>query len=473
MDTYEYLFPYEKVKCGSDIIIYGAGVMGQDYLKQMQITGYCNVVAFIDKNYENYKGMCVPVYASDRLKSLSYDCLVIALQKADALNEVISILHREDVDDDKIVYTLLRNTSDLSVFLKNEEILKNEPAYVGSKYSLALSVTGGLGDMVIHKRFITELISCFPEIKIDIFAIDTCDFLKFIYSDCKNINLIQPNLGVRYEQSYRRYALSIFIEGTGFIRVDEFKRELFEKQHGDFCEKILRLIEYTKKENASMSTPMYVLNGRRIYEQKNCYTWFSFDGIFQIEDDKVEIPVNANLLSDNYKNILQNTKYITVNYGNGKASDGKMISKAWPFEYFEELVELIHAKYKDLTIIQLGTASSKKIKGVNQYILGEDFNTVSCFLNYSRLHVDIDGGLVHLASQLDTKCVVLFGPTRAEMYGYKKNINIVSENCNGCFGLYNNGFKCAKGLINPKCMYSLKPEIVAKRVIDYLGDEKV
>lgn len=473
MDTYEYLFPYEKVKCGSDVIIYGAGVMGQDYLKQMQITSFCNVIGFIDKNYKNYSGMCVPVYPSSILKKLHYDYVVIALQKADALNEVINVLHQEDVTDNKIVYTLLRNTSGLNVFLSNVETIEKEPAYEGTAYSLALSVTGGIGDMVIHKRFVSELINCVPEIKIDIYAVDTCDFLNFLYSDCKNINIIQPNLGVRYEQSYHRYALSIFIEGTGFVRVDEFKKNIFEESHGGFCEKILKLIEYIKRENASMSTPMYVLNGRRIYEQKNCYTWFSFDGIFSIEDDKIEIPVKEDILRDDYKSILKNIRYITVNYGNGKASDGKMISKAWPIEYFEELVEIIHENNKELMVIQLGTANSKKISGVNRYILGEDFNTVSCLLKYSRLHIDIDGGLVHLASQLDTRCAVLFGPTRVEMYGYKKNLNIVSENCKGCFGLFNNGFKCAKGLSKPECMYSLKPEMVAKTVIDFLGEEKV
>ena len=50
---YTYLFPYEKIPQGSRIIIYGAGDVGQEYLQQMQITGYCSVIAFIDKAYDN------------------------------------------------------------------------------------------------------------------------------------------------------------------------------------------------------------------------------------------------------------------------------------------------------------------------------------------------------------------------------------------------------------------------------------
>lgn len=86
------------------------------------------------------------------------------------------------------------------------------------------------------------------------------------------------------------------------------------------------------------------------------------------------------------------------------------------------------------------------------------------------LHVDIEGGLVHLATNLGTKCVVLFGPTQVDIYGYPENINIVAPKCNGGYGLYDNAFRCAKDLDEPECMKALKPQLVMEHIVSYLND---
>ena len=61
-DEYKFLFPFEKVPVGSNIIIYGAGIMGQAYLRQVQLTNYCHLVGMVDRNYKISKffrsGLC-------------------------------------------------------------------------------------------------------------------------------------------------------------------------------------------------------------------------------------------------------------------------------------------------------------------------------------------------------------------------------------------------------------------------------
>ena len=72
MDDYRYLFPFEKIPKGSTILIYGAGILGQEYLKQILISNYCKVVGFVDKNYADYPPMQVRVFSPEAIAELSF-----------------------------------------------------------------------------------------------------------------------------------------------------------------------------------------------------------------------------------------------------------------------------------------------------------------------------------------------------------------------------------------------------------------
>ena len=90
-------------------------------------------------------------------------------------------------------------------------------------------------------------------------------------------------------------------------------------------------------------------------------------------------------------------------------------------------------------------------------------------LRGAAFHLDIEGGLVHLASQLDTKCVVLFGPTPIAYYGYQTNINIQAGECHGCYWLENDYQQCYRRMAKPECMHAITPELVMERVRSELG----
>ena len=52
-----FLFPYTKVKQGSGIIVYGAGDMGSQYVKQILLTRYCELLAVADRNWDKIDAM--------------------------------------------------------------------------------------------------------------------------------------------------------------------------------------------------------------------------------------------------------------------------------------------------------------------------------------------------------------------------------------------------------------------------------
>lgn len=472
-NPYKYLFPYEKILVHSRIIIYGAGTLGQDYLHQMQLTGYCEVIAIADKNYSQYPQMIVPVIPPERIHEFAFDYIVVALRMAAAFNEVKRILKREKVADEKIVCIFEREKLQNSIFKEHTtamDSVKKQYAFSKSYKSIAILSTGGFGDMVIQKRLIMEIIRLMPDCVIDFYNIKAIDLLKHLYSACKNINLVMPDLGSRYNENYKRYTLALTIEACHFIKVDKWDREVFDikerKIYQEFIYSIDKLKSETDKEEVNISTPAHLTLIRRAYQGLNAYSGFNYNGAFEIKDNKVPISLDEKWKPEFEKLGLE--RYLTVNFGNGDCADGSRVSKSWSKENFEKFIYYIKLKYKNIDVIQVGAGNSERLIGADRYILGTDFRLSMYLLKNSLLHIDIEGGLVHLATQLGTKCAVLFGPTVKEYYGYEQNINIQVGNCHNCWGLYSDVNKCARGMKKPECMYSITPEIVMDYVEKYL-----
>lgn len=471
---YQYLFPYEKIPGGSRIVIYGAGVLGQDYLLQMQITHYCDVVAMADKNYAEYPPMVVPVISPEEIHKRSFDYIVVALRMAAAWNEVKRVLEKEGVKEEQIVCIFERGNKSISVVRKQETdtgLEQEKLAFSKSVLSVALLVTGGLGDMVIQKRLVTEMIRLSPNCLIDFYSIKTVDFLRYLYSDNNNINQVIPDLGSRYAENYQNYTLALTIEACHFIKVDRWASEVLQAKkdmsYEEFIRCINKLKEETDQEGVGITTPVHLTMIRRAYQGLHAYSGFNYQGAFSIKDKKVSLPLDKEWEPEFRK--LQLERYITVNYGNGDCTDGSKVAKSWSKESFERLIACFRRKYPE-TVVQIGAGNSERLAGAGKYLLGVDFRLVVHVLKHSLLHIDIEGGLVHIATQLGTKCMVLFGPTVKEYYGYSQNINIQAGNCHGCWGLYSDVNRCARGMEKPECMAQITPELVMEHIDQFMAD---
>lgn len=467
-NNYNYLFPYEKIPMGSDILIYGAGTLGQNYLQQMQITRYCQVLGFVDKNYDQYPPMVIPVYAPNRISTLQFDYIVIALRMSAAFHEIMRILHEQGVDEKQVVAVFERKytgkifADDLNLPMALQED-KKEGIY------FAILATGGFGDMVIQKRLVMEFIRLVPDCRIDIYNIKSISLLKYLYQGCINIHAVIPDLGARYLQNVSKYALGITIEACHFLKVDHLQEEKFPDKYHFFVEQIKRLERECEDERADISMPPHVTIYRRMIQGCNVYTGFNYHGTFAINDHKVDIPLDEH--AGKYVQSLGLNNYITFNYGNGDCMDSSKVAKAWPRHYFEQLISLLKAHYPSLKIIQIGAEGAEKIRGCDMWRLGDEFTIVEHLLKHAIFHLDIEGGLVHLATQLETKCIVLFGPTVKEYYGYDENINIQVGTCHNCWGLYPDVNRCVRGMKEPECMYSIKPELVMEYIQHYLTEQ--
>ena len=102
------LFPFERVEKNAKIILYGAGVCGYSFYRQIHHTkgSYCDIVAWVDKNSHSeimQKMKIVNPFDFD-WKNTDYDYVVIAAEYEDTANAIRKDLHNFPVDDSKIIW---------------------------------------------------------------------------------------------------------------------------------------------------------------------------------------------------------------------------------------------------------------------------------------------------------------------------------------------------------------------------------
>lgn len=458
-----FLFPFEKVPFKSKILIYGAGELGQSYLRQMMYTNYCTVVGFVDRNFKRYASNQLNVYSPEQIKELDFDYVILAMKNPGSLPEVKRILQENEVPQEKIVFIGKRKELEQENALLNED-LDVSLAFQKNKLSIGLFFLSAMGGLFFIKRFLMALIDLAPECCIDIYSTSQVNAINSFYSDIKNINSVIYNVGTRYPRYKNQYDLSMQVNSAGYIVLDYFNQKRIEALNPRLADVIVRLQQKLVEESYRDDIPRIALFQDREFHNQNCYTSFDY-GVFGINDRKITIPKDEAAATKFASLGLR--RYITVNFGNGSCKDGSKIAKTWPIENFNAFVKLFKLRYTDIKVVQLGSKDAERIAGGDKYILGESFELVTHVLQNSMLHVDIEGGLVHLATQLGTKCVVLFGPTPEFYYGYEENINIKVGNCHDCCGIYLDSNRCARGLEEPECMYGITPEIVIDNVKKY------
>lgn len=99
-----YLFPFDKVEKGSDIVIYGMGIAGRQYLEQVRTLGYCNVVALVDRDASKFAQTQYHVVTLDDLPQYTFDYIVVAAIYDDTAKSIMQDLRRRmDIPPEKLI----------------------------------------------------------------------------------------------------------------------------------------------------------------------------------------------------------------------------------------------------------------------------------------------------------------------------------------------------------------------------------
>lgn len=94
-----YLFPFGKVKKGTDIVIYGLGSVGRGFVEQIHKTEYCNIAATVD---QYNKAADFPTLAD--IRDLEFDCIVIAIADENMKRQIVKDVNEKyGIPAEKIV----------------------------------------------------------------------------------------------------------------------------------------------------------------------------------------------------------------------------------------------------------------------------------------------------------------------------------------------------------------------------------
>ncbi len=99
-----YIFPFKDIPADSRIVIYGATQTGYDFYRQVKSTDYCEVAAWIDRNYLWWREMNLPVNAPDSIVGEEYDTIVLTAETQRVAKSMKNDLIKLGVDENKIYW---------------------------------------------------------------------------------------------------------------------------------------------------------------------------------------------------------------------------------------------------------------------------------------------------------------------------------------------------------------------------------
>lgn len=447
-------FPIDIIEKNSKVVIYGAGKNGKKYYDMNKILNWCDIVLVADLNYENVKDFPAVVVNPVEINDYQYDYVMVSVYSYEAKCKIKDYLIHLGVPKEKIILNPER-------FLRREnEILDYIPKDDESNRKLQICFYPGgvMGDNVITLRLYKEIVRLAPNSEIDVMT-GFKGFPEVIYGKQKNFRrIVQRWISEKDRDDYDLIIQSHFEPSLLYYNVADVSR--LEPQ---LAEAMNKLYEY-QKTDFFYCTPAQYMNriqwDRAKFLEKNCYTILDSSNAFGIKDKEIDFEVDENYKKE-FDDLGLNKKYITFNFGaSDPLKNGKQQTKMWLYDYHCALNKLIKKEYPEIEIVQIGASDVTTIPGADRYVLGPHLEVTKHVLKNSFLHIDCEGGLVHIASQLGTKCVVLFGPTPIGFFGYENNINIVGSGCKECCGLVPDWYTRCYKYDSPRCMSDITPEMV-------------
>lgn len=87
-----YDFPKNRIPFHAKVVLYGAGNVGQSYYKQIYAEKVYCLTGWVDSNYKKYQAQGLNVMPLEKLKSLDFDYVLIALKYHQLAEEVMANL---------------------------------------------------------------------------------------------------------------------------------------------------------------------------------------------------------------------------------------------------------------------------------------------------------------------------------------------------------------------------------------------
>lgn len=96
-----WMFPFDLVDKKSKVILFGAGAVGREFVKQIEHTRYCDIVAVVDNDI---KKQDYSVVSPTELGKLTFDFVIVAIKGKDTAAKIIAQLSMMGISREKIIW---------------------------------------------------------------------------------------------------------------------------------------------------------------------------------------------------------------------------------------------------------------------------------------------------------------------------------------------------------------------------------
>ena len=430
------------------------------YFKHLIYSNY-EVVAIVDNSKEK-QGTEIDGYTVKALSSVdpfSYDTVLVTTSH-DMIQEQLNSLHI-----DKEVIAVDRNLFPFDSFSD----------YVKFKRNLRISVSfiGGVGDFLIGRKWLDSVLTKYnlKNSEVDIYVYSySIDNAKSAFNNWdihKNLKSISK-ASIEISSGY-----DVVLQFCIFPFVYSFVGENLYLYNKSFFDYVINLQKfgYENFNYGFYKNNFFYKNVRNLFEKlnKKYHTFYDVLSNLNANDDfGYELPILIDE-SEYLKKCGLDCPYITLSTGlNKEYKSFTDNTRAWDMHSWNNLSLLIKKKFEYLKTVQIGLDMSEKEKSKADVSLSgkTSFEELKCILKNSILHVDYDGGLVHIRHILHGgPSIVLFGPSSKKWHEYEENISIQTDVCMSCEWTSEQWLKkCPKGFDYPICMKSITPEKVLKYV---------
>lgn len=349
--------------------------------------------------------------------------------------------------------------------IKNEVILNIDK----SPLNVLFFLTGGIGDYIIAGAYIKKFCTFF-NVQVDIICTMNATTVANLFYNQLFINkIIQPQQTKLEEINQMAQQYDLCIKLSRFPELLKFNEEIIKKYSNSLYNYIYFILDFYKQNEKFFIGHPYLDGLSAVYCLANHvkrYQQPDIGNFLKIDENSINyLNVNRDDNQILQELGLRKKSYITLHRGID-AQKENFSTKLWPTTNYNKLIELLRGLFPSKTIIQLGVSEDKceKFENTDINLIGKtSFGQLKVLLKSAYLHIDSEGGMVHLRHALGGgKSVVLFGPTSKEFYEYSENINIKGNGCPiWCEWVKNDwNTKCMQSNDFIACMISIKPEIV-------------
>jgi hypothetical protein len=331
---------------------------------------------------------------------------------------------------------------------------------------LAFKVTGGLGDCLVIARFLRDLAAQSGGFDFDIYATQPAQAHWAFRSveglrDCHEAAVFDV-AHTNYDLAGRINQFLTFEADSAVWHRLQSRPALVQAARGAirFRPKIEPFIQnHPYMDGYLAQRAVYANRGRRDFLHAITDT--------QYGGDRLDLAVPEGIAQ---RHGLARGRYITIHNGFDPNFFTTKATATKCYPHFGAVVALLRKKWPELRFVQIGVGTSQKLPEVDLDLLNQtSMQDAAGLIRDALLHIDNEGGLVHLARCLGVNSCVVFGPTPSNYFGYAGNINIDPAFCGGCW--WNNETwmdQCPRGYPAARCMAEQPPQAVAGAIDRYL-----